>query len=54
MCQLSSSSKPWKGAVPASEAKLKGSAEAGFGTLFAVVHDNRGGGAWTRVASTVK
>ena len=42
------------GAVPDSEAKLKGSAESGLGTLFAVVHDNRGGVAWTRVPITVK
>ncbi len=42
------------GRVPDSAGKLKGSPESGLGTLFAVVHDNRGGVAWTHVPLTVK
>ncbi len=42
------------GRVPESFAKLKAPTETGLGSLFAVVHDNRGGVAWTRIPITVR
>ena len=42
------------GRVPESGAKLTGSPVSGQGTLFAVLHDNRGGVAWTHVPIVVK
>ncbi len=42
------------GRVSESGAKFTASAESGHGVLFAVVHDNRGGVAWTRVPLLVR
>ena len=42
------------GRVPESAAKLTAGSVAGEGSLFAVLHDNRGGVAWTRVPFRVK
>jgi hypothetical protein len=42
------------GRVPESAAKLTAGSVVGEGTLFAVLHDNRGGVAWTRVPFRVK
>jgi len=43
-----------QGRVTESGAKLTGDSVAGRGTLFAILHDNRGGVAWTHVPITVK
>jgi len=42
------------GRVPESAAKLTAASVAGEGSIFAVLHDNRGGVAWTRVPFRVK
>lgn len=42
------------GRVPESAAKLTAGSVAGEGSLFAVLHDNRGGVSWTRVPFRVK
>lgn len=42
------------GRVPESGGKLYGDSTVGRGTLFAILHDNRGGVAWTHVPITIK